>query len=176
MMGQSLNEAIERARKLELDGIEFYTEAARKCAHSAGARMFESFAQDERRHLEVVEKMAAGEGIDLSGVPMPRDAIRTLFSGAAEELGERVRASADEMEAVRIALDMETQSYRHYRQAAADAQDERTRSLLGRLAREENQHYEMLENTLEYLNTNAAWFLGTEWALIVGDQSSLGLQ
>ena len=34
----------------------------------------------------------------------------------------------------------------------------------------------MLENTLDYLTGNEKWFLWNEWALITGDQSSLGGQ
>ena len=84
------------------------------------------------------------------------------------------RLTADEQEAVRIAMDMETKSYKFYMEAAETAADDRSRQLFQRLAREENQHYEMLENTFEYLTGNKQWFLWNEWALIVGDQSSIG--
>ncbi len=173
-MGEELGEAIERARKLELDGIEFYTDAAQKCSVLPGKRMFESFAADERRHLKIIEDVAKGLGVDVDQLPMPRDEIRTLFSEATETLDDDVRASAQERDAVRIALDMEAKSFQLYKEAAAEATEETPRKLFERLAREENQHYEMLENTLEYLSSNKEWFMWNEWALIVGDQSSLG--
>ena len=175
-MDPELKEALDKARKLELDGIEFYTKAAQRCGVPSGKRMFESFAGDERRHLTIIGEVAQGLGVDVEKMPMPRDEMRTLFSDAEVQIGEDTEASADEEEAVRIAMGMETESYRLYKGAAEKARDDVTRRLFERLAREENQHYEMLENTLEYLSDNQKWFLSKEWALIVGDQSSLGLE
>jgi len=169
-----LDAAIEKARKLEMDGAEYYTKVAEKCAVESGRRMFESFANDERRHLKIIEDVAKGIGVDISSMPMPRDEIQTIFAHADEKVGEKVVVSADERGAVRVAMGMETESYNLYIQCAEVAEDDVTRDLYRRLSREENQHYEMLENTLEYLETNDAWFLDKEWALIVGDQSSLG--
>ncbi len=175
-MGEELKEAIEKARKLELDGADFYTAAAEKCTVISGKRLFESFAGDERRHLRMIGDMAEGLGVDLDQSPMPRDAIRTLFSAAKETPGDDVQATADEKDAIRVAMEMETKSYQLYKEAAAEATDDGPRELFERLAREENQHYEMLANTLEYLSSNQQWFMWNEWALVVGDQSSLGAE
>jgi rubrerythrin len=173
-MDPEFQKALDRARKLELDGIEFYTKTAERCGVPAGKRMFESFANDERRHLKVICDIVKGLGVDMSRQPMPRDEIRTLFADLAERMGEDAQVTAGEQEAVRTAMGMETESYKLYRSQADKAKDEDTRKLLERLSHEENQHYEMLENTLEYLSDNRKWFLWNEWALIVGDQSSLG--
>jgi rubrerythrin len=174
-MSQDFQDVFEKARKLELDGAEFYEEVAAKCAVASGKRMFESFAKDERRHFQILTDVAEGMGVDAESMPMPRDEIRTLFTGMAEDMGEQLQASADEQEAVRIALDMERKSYELYRDQAEEAEEGQVRALLERLAREENQHYEMLENTLEYMTGNQKWFLWNEWALIMGDQSSIGM-
>jgi rubrerythrin len=166
-----MQEALDQARKLEMDGIEFYTGAAEQCGVLSGKRMFESFAADERRHLKVIREVAEGLGVDIEGMPMPRDEIRTLFTTATENLGDYVEATEGERDAVQVAMGMEKESYDLYAGQAETAQAELARQLFERLAREENQHYEMLENTLEYLNSNEEWFLWKEWALIVGDQS-----
>ncbi len=174
-MSEELKEAVQKARKLEIDGADFYTRLAEICTTEAGTRMFKSFAGDERRHLRVVKDIAAGIGVDVDQMPMPRDEIRTLFTEAAEQMDEQAAVTSGEKEAVQQAMEMETESYNLYARAAGDAEDNDTQCLFERLSREENQHYEMLENTLEYLNQNAEWFLWKEWALIVGDQSSLGM-
>ncbi|KPK62210.1 MAG: hypothetical protein AMK73_06530 [Planctomycetes bacterium SM23_32] len=173
-MKPELKQALDQARKLEMDGIEFYTQAAEGCGVLSGKRMFESFAADERRHLRIITDLAEGIGVDVAGMPMPRDEIRTLFTEATERLGDYVEATSDESDAVRVAMGMEKESYDLYAGQAETADDEAVRQLFERLAREENQHYEMLENTIEYLTSNEEWFLWKEWALIVGDQSSLG--
>ena len=175
-MDREFREALDKARKMELDGIEFYAALAGKCSVESGKRMFESFAEDEKRHLKVIKDMAEGLGATMEGQAMPRDSIRTIFAEAKERVDDYVQTNPDEQEAVRVAMAMETDSYKLYKAAAQDASDEGARDLFERLSREENQHYEMLENTLEYLSSNARWFLTGEWALIVGDQSSLGFE
>ena len=173
-MDKAFREVLDRARKMETDGADFYAELAARCSALSGKEMFRSFAADERRHLRVINEVAEGMGVDVSDQAMPRDEIRTLFTEAKENIGDYIEADPDEKEAIRIAMGMETESYKLYSGAAKGARDEMAHGLLERLAREENQHYEMLENTLEYLNSNREWFLWNEWALIVGDQSSLG--
>lgn len=175
-MDPEFQKALDRARKLELDGIEFYTKAAERCGVGSGKRMFESFAGDERRHLKAICDVAKGLGVDMSKQPMPRDEIRTLFADLSQRLGEDAQVTAGEQEAIRTAMGMETESYKLYKGQAQTAKDENTRKLFERLSHEENQHYEMLENTLEYVTDNRKWFLWKEWALIVGDQSSLGAE
>lgn len=174
-MQEEIKEAVQQARKLEIDGADYYTQLAKSCESDAAARMFHSFAGDEKRHLKIVEDLAEGVGVDVDSLPMPRDEIRTLFSEASETGAQTARATEDEKQAVSKAMQMETKSFKLYTDTAENAGDEATRRLFQRLAHEENQHYEMLENTLEYMNSNDQWFLWKEWALIVGDQSSLGL-
>jgi rubrerythrin len=175
-MDPEFQKALDKARKMELDGIDFYTKAAETCTVPSGRRMFESFAGDERRHLKIICEVAKGLGVDMSKQPMPRDEIRTLFTTLPAQFSEDAQASADEEQAIRVAMGMETESFKLYSTQAKKAADDATRKLFERLAREENQHYEMLENTLEYLTDNQKWFLSKEWALIVGDQSSLGIE
>jgi len=173
-MSEELGKALQQARELEIDGTDYYTQMAKKCSVESGKQMFHSFAGDEKRHLRIIEDIAKGLGVDIEKFPMPRDEILTLFSEKKQELEETAEVSSDEHEAIREAMEMETKSFQLYRDCAEEAEDEDTQALFERLAREENQHYEMLENTLEYLSSNGQWFLWKEWALIVGDQSSLG--
>ncbi len=173
-MNDELLGALERAQKLEIDGAEFYLDLAAGCASEAAAQMFRSFAADEQRHLRIVRDMAEGIGVDVGSMPTPREEMRTIFSEAAGRADAAAQASADEKEAVGVAMGMEKASFDLYTESAQEAEDDETRSLLERLALEENQHYEMLENTLEYLDASDQWFLWTEGALLTGDQSSLG--
>ena len=171
-----LAEVLELAQKMEADGVEYYAGLARQCGSPTAQRMFESFAADETRHLRIIKDVAKGLGVDYEQFPMPRDEIVTIFAGAGARPGDVIEATAGERDAIRLAMGMETKGFELYRDAAQRAQGEGTRQLLERLAREESQHYEMLENTLEYLSSNPRWFLWNEWALVVGDQSSLGSQ
>ena len=172
-MALSFEDAVQQARKMEIDGIDFYSKLAEKCASQAGKKMFESFTEDEKRHLRVIKEIASGMGVDVRKLPMPRDTIRTIFADAAAKADDYAEATDDEKDAIEVAMGMETKSYQLYSGAAKDSKDRPMRELFERLATQENQHYEMLENTLEYLDTNEAWFLWKEGGLLTGDMSSI---
>ena len=174
-MAESMNEVIQLARKMEMDGMGFYSRAAQEAANPQALRVFESFARDEQRHLDIIERIAQDLGVDVAGMPTPAESIRTVFTNADAELDEEQKATAGEQEAIAIALGMETKSYRLYKGAAESAEDDARKALFERLALEENQHYEMLENTQQYLTDYEKWVLWDEHGLLTGDMSSLGL-
>jgi len=167
-------EAVQLARKMEMDGAEFYSSSAQSAANPQARRLFESFAADERRHLDIVERLSKGLGVDVAGMPMPAQSISTVFAGAGTTSGEGATVTADESRAIETALEMERKSYRLYEDAAGKSEDDAQRALFERLAQEEDQHYEMLENTREYVSRSGQWFLWTEHGLLTGDMSSLG--
>jgi rubrerythrin len=105
---------------------------------------------------------------------MPADTIQTLFSKRESEVAGVASATGGEKDAIQTAMEMETASFELYGEAAGKASDEKTKQLFERLSEEENQHYRMLENTLQYLEDNQEWFLWTEGGLLTGDMSSLG--
>ena len=175
-MTEAFDQAVQKARKMELDGIDFYLNLAQKCVSDAGRQLFTSFADDEKRHLRIIKDIVKGMGVDFHKLPMPRDTIRTLFSEAAGKSDEYAQSTQDEKDAIGVAMGMETKSFELYTGAAQDADEDSIRALFERLASEENQHYEMLENTLEYLNSNKGWFLWKEGGLLTGDQSSIGTE
>ncbi len=174
-MNDSLKEALQLARKMEIDGMDFYGKAAENSGNTSAKSFFNSLALDEKRHLAVIEKVAAGVGVDVAEMSSPADSIRTVFSRLDEDaVSGELAATAGEKEAIEVALGMEKESYDLYAKAAENAGSEAQKNLFLRLQQEENQHYEMLKNTEEYLNDNDKWFLNTEGALLTGDMSSLG--
>ncbi len=173
-MAESLQDALQQARKMEMDGIDFYNKLAEQCASEAGKAMFTSFSDDEKRHLRIIKEVAEGMGVNAADLPMPRDTIRTIFADAAAKVDDYANATQDEKDAIQVAMGMETKSFQLYTESAAQADDASVKELFERLAAQEDQHYEMLQNTLEYLNNNEAWFLWKEGGLLTGDVSSLG--
>jgi len=173
-MAQGLNEVVQLARKMEIDGAKFYAGAAAKAVSPQATRLFESFAKDEQRHLEIVEALAKSLGVDVESMPMPADTIKTVFREAEGQISAKQEVTADEPGAIKTAMQMERDSYKLYADAEQATEDAAQKSVIHRLAEEENQHYEMLENTQQYLADNQKWFLWKEWGLLTGDMSSLG--
>ena len=99
-------DALEMAMKMEKDAITFYSEAARKTKYPAGKKMFDTISQDEKRHLEMISEIIKGLNVTHKDVS-PMKNVRTVFESMKTEMMKKVEASADELEAFKIAMRME---------------------------------------------------------------------
>jgi rubrerythrin len=160
------------ALEAEKDGLEMYLKASERTLYPLGRQMFLSLAEDEKSHIRMIHELAAGRGLQSAlneareGTPTGRmkNALTALKSVVMDDLS----VCADELEVLRIGLDMEKRSYEFYKQAATDAASADERGLCEKLAAEEGEHYKMLQNTYEYLEDRDHWFLWTEHGLLDG--------
>jgi rubrerythrin len=159
--------ALEISRKMETDAIKFYTEAAEKTKYPAGRKMFLSITEDEKRHLEMISQLIKGMNITIQDVsPMKR--VKTVFESLKDDMLKKVAASKDELEAFKIAMEMEKEGERFYRKSLDEAKTEKEKALFQRLIEEERQHYAMFANTYNHLADTGNWFLWEERGVIEG--------
>ena len=172
-MNEDIAKAAETAMKMEQDSIAFYAEAAARSSNRLGRLMFESLVKDEQRHVEGLRHLlAAASPVAASLVP-PRgrsfkSAVSTAFSQAMSEMDARVPSGADDLEAVRIAIDLEKAGYSFYRDAAAKAPAGAAKSVYTLLQHEEEEHLDVLQNTFDLLENSGDWFLWEEQGLLDG--------
>lgn len=162
-----LREIVETAIKMETDSIAFYQEAAEKSGHPFGREMFKGFVKDEKRHLVILRAMLKGSDFDAEFV-RPKDSIRTVFSSLKDQMMEKVKAVASELDALKIALKFEKEGYDFYLRAAQQAAEQREKELLQRLAAEENDHYALLNETYSFLENTGNWFMYEERGILEG--------
>jgi rubrerythrin len=160
-------DALEMAVKMETDAISFYTEAARKTRYPVGKKMFEAIAEDEKRHLEMIAQIVKGLQITHEDVS-PVKNIKTVFAAMKDEMMRKVAATPDELEAFKIATHMEKEGMEFYKKAATNAKKEKERSLLERLIREEQEHYDVFANTYHFLSDTGNWFMWEERGIVEG--------
>jgi len=159
--------AIEIAKKMETDAIKFYLEAAKKTGYPAGKKMFETVAEDEKRHLEYVNKLLKGMDIQIEDVH-PIENIKTVFEQMKDEMMEKVRATADELEAFKIAMKMENEGIEFYRKLLSGASSAKEKALFEKLIKEEEQHYSIFSNTYSFLDDTGNWFMWKEHSIVEG--------
>jgi len=159
--------AIEIARKMETDAIRFYTEAAGKTQYPAGKKMFETVVVDEKRHLAIVNKLLQGLEIHMEDV-QPINNIKTVFETMKDKMMEKVQATADELEAFKIAMQMEKEGIDFYRKLLTEAKTEKEKTLFQKLIREEEQHFAIFENTYNFLMDTGNWFMWDEHSIVEG--------
>jgi rubrerythrin len=163
----SLSKAVETAIRMETDAMKFYREAVSKTSHPLGKRLFQGFVSDEMGHLKALQDIMNDLDVEMKEVP-PREDIKTIFTELKDQMMERVKATTDEMEAVRIALDFEKEGYEFYIKASEAAADEKEKKLFTRLSNEEKRHYHLLENTHRFLQDTGDWFMWEEHGILEG--------
>jgi len=159
--------ALEVARQMETDAIKFYTEAAAKTNYEAGKKMFLSITEDEKRHLVMISDLIKGMNITINDVS-PIKQVNTVFESMKDQMMKKVAASKDELDAFRIAMEMEKEGGKFYQNALAEAKTEKEKDLFKRLIEEEKQHYDIFANTFSHLSDTGNWFLWEERGVIEG--------
>ncbi len=160
-------DALEIALKMETDAIQFYSEAARKTKYAAGKKMFETIATDEKRHLEMISELIKGLNVTHKDVS-PMKNIKTVFEAMKNEMMQKVEATADELEAFKIAMQMEKEGKEFYVKTLAQAKTAKEKALMERLIREEEQHYAIFSNTYQFLENTGSWFMWDEYSIVDG--------
>ena len=159
--------AIEIAIKMETDAINFYNEASKKANHSVGKKMFLTIAEDEKRHLDMLNQILKGLDIKIKDVS-PMKNIKTVFEEMKDEMMHKVEATTDELEAFKIAMKMEKEGIEFYKKAASGAKTDKEKSLFERLIKEEQQHYDIFANTYFFLSDTGSWFMWEEHSIVDG--------
>ena len=159
--------AAEIARSMENDAVEFYTAAAEKCSNTVGKQMFLSIVEDEKRHVKMIEALIKGMCITGENID-PMERVKSIFAELKDEMTERVAASSDDMEALKIAMEMEAKGRDFYDKSASEATDEKSKALFERLFKEEEKHYAIFSNTYSFLTDTGNWFMWEEQGIVEG--------
>lgn len=167
----NISKVIRTAIEMEKNGIDFYHKAEEKTCYPLAKKMFLSFAEDEKRHLTVLKKILTDlkfSDFDQFLGEKPGQKIENIFKEARNEIKERIVANPDELEALKIGMDMELESVEFYQTALEKSEDNHQKAFLRRLVEEEKEHLQLLQNTHSYLKNSGDWFLWEEKALLDG--------
>lgn len=162
-----MTNAIEIAIKMETDAIKFYKEAAEKCNHAVGKKMFLFIVEDEKRHLDMLSEIFKGLDFKIQEAS-PMKAVKTIFEEMKHEMMERIKATKDELEAFKIAANMEKEGVKFYKKAASEAATDKEKKLFERLVHEEEQHYAIFANTYLFMSDTGNWFMWDEHSIVDG--------
>ncbi len=159
--------SIEIAMRMESDAVRFYTEAADKTSNPVGKKMFLTIAEDEKRHLDIITRIIKGLDINVSDVS-PMQNIKTIFETMKDNMMTRAAATNDEMEAFKIAMQMEREGIEFYKNLLPSLKIEKEKTLFEKLIAEEQQHYKIFANTHTFLSDTGNWFMWHEHSIVEG--------
>jgi len=147
---------------MEVYGEEYFRKMSDWVKHPNTKSMFLSLARQERRHIEVLgEELTRIEGggdwISPSSVkPGSGSAAdyRVFKDGTRE--GQEIDPKASELEAIRLAMEVEKRSIEYYRKAGAEVTGSNAKKVFSWLVGEEAGHLTIL--TAEYDNRSRSGF------------------
>ncbi|MFH1549509.1 MAG: ferritin family protein [Planctomycetota bacterium] len=166
--GEDLRSAVELALQFEKDGYEFYVDRSKRAASKLASDMFKFFADDEAVHIKRIKEYVRGKY--KAGAPRreePQKRFKTVFSELKDDFKQSL-SEADEISALKAAMEIEKDGHAFYEKAADDAAGEDEKDLFNFLKDEEAQHYQILKNTYDYLNDVADWFFADEGPMLDG--------
>lgn len=159
--------SVEIALKMETDAVKFYKEASEKISNPVGKKMFLTIAEDEKNHIKMIEEVLKGLELTIREAN-PIKTMKTIFEEMKDKMMERVKAQSDELEAFKIAMDMEKEGIEFYKKVIQEVNTEKEKKLFERLIQEEEQHYKIFAETYKFLSDTGNWFMWKEFSIVEG--------
>ncbi len=164
-------QALETALQMEIEGKEFYHKAGQTSHNPLAKKLLQRLAEEEDVHIEKVNEIY--EAIknrarwpEKETTFKHEKSLRNVFREAIEGMDREVKTSSTELEALKVAMNMEDRSYSFYRSRDEEAASSAEKSFYQALTAEEREHYLTLLDSYEYLTDPQSWFTKKEhWSL-----------
>ena len=160
-----LDKAAKTAITMEEEGYAVYMSAAGKSSNALGKATLLAIAEKELMHKAEIEKFYAKfTGKALEGSKVKPDLLASekikedIFKKLKADLNSAAVIEGDLAQTYNISMGLESKSYDFYKSIAKETGNADARDLFNFLAKEENIHYELLQDTFLYLSAPAEWF------------------
>ena len=139
-------EVLQLAVRMEEEGKEFYQKASQKSSNRLAKELFQQLASEEDVHLknfaEMYEAFKRGQIWPDVGPPSEKGKkLKSLFAEATKALGSKLKVAESELEAIKIAMDMESKSYNLYHSRSKESTIPMEKRSYQTLAGEERGHH-----------------------------------
>lgn len=153
---------LNKAIAFEEEGMRFFSDRAENAPSTLERNIFRSLAKDEAGHkvhlMKLRDELVRTKDIDsLQEEDHPHRTPREIFEESLAAAQDPYSPEADELEILRGAMEVEKRGYAMYATAAQDVESTKARELFEHLAAEEQNHYQLLHNTYDYMANPEAW-------------------
>lgn len=139
----------------------YYRELAAKTDNKGLRNILNMLADEELKHYRIVEKMKAATPVEIAETSILSNA-RDVFS-RMREAKDTFDFDVGELELYKKAQQFEKNSKQFYEQKAQQVQDPCQKEIFEKLAQEENKHYLLLENIIDFLSRPQTWLENAEF-------------
>jgi rubrerythrin len=163
VMADNRIEALRQALKMEEDGKAYYEAALNRVKSELAREIFRHLIKAEIRHVEKIEQLYASleETGKWPNVILTRnrgETVDNIFSEVLANVDDKVKGTTTDIEALKIAVEMEDQGIKYYQSKADMVDDPFEKKFYHLLVREEGEHFISLLDTIEYLEDPQGYF------------------
>lgn len=163
-ISRTVDEAIKKAIKLEIDGKAFFNHAADVTRQDKGKKMFQWLANEEVKHLETFGKLFT-QILKTDDWKQYVNEAQLQHSGQSPliaKLKESMKREQGkgEIDAIRIGMELEQNAISFFQEAAAQSDDVNATKIFREIAEEEKFHFDMLQAQYDSV-TNSGFWLGS---------------
>ena len=158
---------IQEAIQLEIDGREFFNQAAEITHNELGKKMFFRLAQEEVKHLEAFSKLFSSiVKTDEWKKYVKREESKPR-SQVIEELASRMKKAEgkSEIEALSIGMELEQKAINFFSSTARDMSDSQAKEIFDKICDEERFHYDLLQAQYDSLTNSGFWLDSAEFKM-----------
>lgn len=151
----------EYAMQMEKDGETYYRELAGKVDNKGLKKIVTMLANAEVIHYNVFLKMKMNQGIHLTDTPILSNA-KNIFTKMKEEK-DTFGVNVSYVGLYKKAQEIEKKSQIFYLEKADEVNIPSQREIFLKIAEEENKHYFILENIINFVSRPQTWLENAEW-------------
>ena len=153
---------LDFAMQMEKDGEDFYRNLAKKSRRPSIKKILKYLAQMEAQHYEAL--LALKSSSDIKWDKTFRDGIKSIFA-TLDEATNGFDVDVSELELYKEAQELEERSREFYVAKARRVKSPSEKRFLQQLAQEEQEHWQMLQSIIEFLEEplEGKWLENAEW-------------
>ncbi len=161
-MQEYMLQALKDAVRMELEGRQFYLEAAKKVQNSGVRQILEYLAESEKYHIDKFNEIYRDLEKDpawtesMAAFNPPRHEPYICVWAMAQ--ADQETGGQDDLQALRTGIQMEDCSIDYYTKLARESRNPLARRFFMSVAHEERGHYLTLMDMHNYLTLPEDWF------------------
>lgn len=152
---------LDFAIKMEVDGEIFYSEQAEKHMDTNLHKIFLSLAKDERKHADILRRKKDKLTFNLVDTDI-LDQYKNVFAGA-DDFHSEIKSDLSQLDVYILASEKEKKSIELYKKMLSQATDEEQKKLFQFLIKEEEAHFELLDDMASHVIKPQEWVEDAEF-------------
>ena len=149
------------ALDMEKDSESYYRELADKCTNKGFKNILTMLANEEKKHQQYVLELQEKNKTNYVESTILQE-IKNIFVQMKENK-EDITINISQVELYKRAQELEKKSEEFYKEKANEASIDEEKDILNKLSKEENKHYFLLENIIQFVNRPQTWVENAEF-------------